>query len=332
MPVTSVTKLLTRLPGAACVARIAPGLISCFVLAVLVGGCSNDLASTHIPEGPPVSAAEHVAEVEEWVAQRHDELLQPDGWLSLVGLMWLDEGESSFGADSANDLVYTSSGTPAKVGVFFVDSETVYFEPAPGLEINTTDGEPVTGSLVMRAPRVDGEEADPFPVLTWGSLRWNVIERQDRFAVRLKDARSPVLLDFEQIERFPIGRAWRLDALFEPYPEPKPIMIPNILGTISEGESPGAVVFIVGGEIYRLDTWKDSDDPGSFFTAFGDLTNRDSTYGGGPDENGYTVVDFNRAYNPPCVFTPYATCPLPPAQNRLPVAIEAGEKIYKPRS
>ncbi len=314
-----------------CLALVVSGL--------LAGGCSSDPAAEGIPEGPPVTAAEHAANVEEWKAERRGSLLERDGWLSLVGLMWLDEGESSFGSDQARDLVYTASETPAAVDVFVVDGETVSFEPDPDLEIVTVDGERVIDSVVMRAPRVEGENSGPFPVLTWGSLRWQVMRRQGRFAVRLKDALSPVLLNFDHIEMFPTDRSWRVDARFELYDPPKPIMIPNVLGTVGEGESPGAVVFVVDGEIHRLDTWKDSDDPENFFTAFADLTNRDSTYGGGrflwidaPDQNGYTVVDFNRSYNPPCVFTPYATCPLPPDQNRLPFAIEAGEKTFKPNT
>lgn len=314
-----------------CLALVVSGL--------LAGGCSSDPAAAGIPEGPPVTAAEHAADVEEWGAARRGALLERDGWLSLVGLMWLDEGENSFGADPARDLVYTASETPAAVGVFVVDGETVSFEPVPDLEIVTLDGERVIDTVVMRAPRVEGEDSGPFPVLTWGSLRWQVIRRQDRFAVRLKDALSPVLLNFDHIEMFPIDRSWRVDARFEFYDPPKPILIPNILGTVGESESPGAVVFVVDGKIHRLDTWKDSDNPENFFTAFADLTNRDSTYGGGrflwidaPDENGYTVVDFNRSYNPPCVFTPYATCPLPPEQNRLPFAIEAGEKTFTPNA
>ena len=315
-----------------CLALVVSGLSA--------GGCSSDpAADAGIPEGPPVTATEHAVDVEEWRAGRHGSLLERDGWLSLVGLMWLDEGENSFGSDPTRDLVYTASETPTAVGVFVVDGETVRFEPDPDLEIVTLDGERVIDTVVMRAPRVEGEDSGPFPVLTWGSLRWQVIRRQDRFAVRLKDALSPVLLNFDHLEMFPVDRSWRVDARFEFYDPPKTIMIPNILGTVGEGESPGAVVFVVDGEIHRLDTWKDSDDPENFFTAFADLTNRDSTYGGGrflwidaPDENGYTFVDFNQSYNPPCVFTPYATCPLPPQQNRLPFAIEAGEKNFKPNT
>ncbi len=338
-----VPQLQTMSSDSPCPVRNVRARVLCLVLVgsgLLATGCSSDpAAAVDIPEGPPVTAVEHAADVAEWETRRRETLNEPDGWLSLVGLMWLDEGENSFGSDQARDLVYTASETPPAVGVFVVSGETVSFEPAADLEINTVDGERVAGSVVMQAPRIEGEEADPFPILTWGPLRWHVIRRKGQFAVRLKDALSPILADFDRIEMFPVERSWRLDARFEPYDEPKTIMIPNILGTVGESESPGAVVFVVDGEIYRLDTWKDSDDPDNFFTAFGDLTNRHSTYGGGrflwidaPDENGYTFVDFNRAYNPPCVFTPYATCPLPPEQNRLPLAIEAGEKIFKPRS
>ncbi len=174
------------------------------------------------------------------------------------------------------------------------------------------------------------------PTLRWGTLSWFVIKRGDRIGVRLKDSANPLLSSFEGVPMFDVDPAHRYEGRFETYDPPGLIMIPTILGDLNETESPGAVVFEVEGETHRLDMWKDSDDPANFFTAFADLTNGDETYGGGkfiwvdaPDEQGRVVVDFNKSYNPPCVFTPYATCPLPPQQNRLDLAIRAGEKVFK---
>ena len=270
-----------------------------------------------------VTVAEHVADVEEWRAWRRGTLEQPDGWLSLDGLIWLEEGESTFGSDPSSDIVYAEHGTPLFLGTFFVDGETARYEAAPDVVIGIVDSDEVVTSIVARQPPVEGADPVPTPVMTWGPLRWHVIQRREQLAIRLKDAMSPVLTGFDGIDMFPIQQEWRVAARFEFYDPVKPIMIPNILGTVGEGESPGAVIFEYDGETYRLDMWKDSDDPENFFTAFGDATNRDSTYGGGrfiwvdaPDANGHTVIDFNKAYNPPCVFTPYSTCPLPPGQLR----------------
>jgi hypothetical protein len=347
--------------------RLPPSTAPALALALLVGICAACAAPA--PDAtvvPGITAGEHRAVVEAWRAKRHASLEQPDGWLSLVGLMWLEEGDNTFGADPGNDLVYDGEGVPARLGTFTVDGEVVRFQPEAGITVgilgegfaveaaDRSAGEaasapsaaaarsqvegpaqPAAAALIMRQPAVEGAESST-PIATWGTLQWFVMRREGQFVVRMKDSRSPVLLGFEGVEMFPIDRAWRFEARFEPYEPAKTIMIPNILGSIGEGRSPGAVVFEAGGETHRLDMWKDSDDPANFFTAFADQTNRRSTYGGGrfiwvdaPDEDGRTVIDFNRAYNPPCVFTPYATCPLPPEQNRLPLAIEAGEKIFE---
>ena len=168
-----------------------------------------------------------------------------------------------------------------------------------------------------------------------GSLQWHVIKRQERFAIRLKDSLSSTRIEFPGIEMFDLNPEWRFVATFDRYDPPRTIKVPNILGTVSDQPSPGAVVFKVGRKKYRLDVTQERDNP-NYFIAFGDSTNGFETYGGGrfvwvdvEDENGRVVLDFNKSYNPPCVFTDYSTCPLPPRQNRLPLRIEAGEKDYK---
>ena len=161
-----------------------------------------------------------------------------------------------------------------------------------------------------------------------------MIERQDLVGIRLKDTANAAIAQFQGIDTFPVDVAWSIPARFDRYDPPKDIEVPNILGYVSRQPSPGAVVFRVDEVRYRLDV---TGDPGasSFFVTFGDATNGRETYGGGrflavvaPDERGRTHIDFNLAYNPPCVFTAFATCPLPPPQNRLPIRIEAGEKMY----
>ena len=305
------------------------------ILAIIVAGCGP--AATTTSEPPTISEDEHLRVVEAWQANRIAELKEPDGWLSLVALMWLDEGDSTFGSDATSDLVYGGGDTPPRLGTFVVNGETVRFEAAPGVRVGVVDGEETVSSTVVRQPPGDGGgEAPAVPVLTWGPLRWHVIRRLEQFAVRLKDATSPALLAFEGIDSFPVDRAWRFGARFEAYDPPLTIRIPNILGNVNETKSPGAVVFEADGQTHRIDVWFDSEAEDGFFTVFGDATNRETTYGGGrflwidePDETGRTVIDFNLAYNPPCVFTDYATCPLPPEQNRLPIRVEAGERMYE---
>jgi len=171
-------------------------------------------------------------------------------------------------------------------------------------------------------------------VLELGSLRWYVMARQDRFAVRLMDAQSRVRTEFEGIDHYPVTLDWRVMARWDPYDPVKTIQVPNVLGTVREQASAGALVFEVDGATHRLDVHGDVGEE-RYFTVFADGTNGDTTYDGGryvwvdaPDQDGWVVLDFNKSYNPPCVFTDYATCPLPTPQNRLPLAVTAGEKKY----
>jgi uncharacterized protein (DUF1684 family) len=167
-----------------------------------------------------------------------------------------------------------------------------------------------------------------------GSLRWFAIQRRDLVGVRLKDTANATIGEFQGVESFPVDIGWLIPARFDRYDPPRVIEVPTVLGTVSEQPSPGAVVFRVDGRRYRLDV-TGQPDADRFFVTFGDLTNGKETYGGGrfltvdaPDARGRMLIDFNRAYNPPCVFTAYATCPLPTPDNRLRVRIEAGEKMY----
>jgi uncharacterized protein (DUF1684 family) len=167
-----------------------------------------------------------------------------------------------------------------------------------------------------------------------GTLSLYLIERGNRTAVRVKDSASAPRRRFSGIESFPVREAWRVPARLDRYPPKKSIPIPNVLGGVTQEPSPGAVVFTVGGREYRLDAVEEEGEK-DLFLIFGDRTNGVVTYGAGrflyvspPGADGRTVVDFNKAYNPPCAFTPFATCPLPPPQNRLPIAVEAGEKRY----
>ncbi len=186
----------------------------------------------------------------------------------------------------------------------------------------------------MAGPVTLASDADEdTTMLRRGSLLFYLIRRGDRLGVRVKDSQSEARRNFRGLDYFPIDPGWRIEARFEPYDPPKSISVPNVLGQDNAEKSPGAVVFEHGGKTYRLDPVLERGET-DYFVIFGDRTNGNETYGAGrflyvkPPVDGRTVIDFNKAYNPPCVFTEYATCPLPPPQNKLPIRIEAGEKEY----
>ena len=198
----------------------------------------------------------------------------------------------------------------------------------PAVEI-TAAGVPVT-SLDLKD---DTEDRGP-TILKFGTLLLNVIKRGDRVGVRVKDSDSRTRREFKGLEYYPIDPKWRIEARFEPYQPPKIIPITNVLSMTDDETSPGALVFEVGGTTYRVDPILEKGET-DLFVIIADGTTGKETYGAGrylyvspPDKSGKVVIDFNKAYSPPCAFTNYATCPLPPPQNRLPFRIEAGEKKY----
>ncbi len=278
--------------------------------------------------GAAPTAEAHRSEIEAWRAKRTANLHREDGWLTLVGLFWLEEGENRFGSDpKSNRIVFPAGTAPKTMGSLDLagGSVTLRAKPEAGL---TSGGRPVTAMRL--ATDAEGEAT----LLQHGRLRFYVIRRGSRLGVRVKDSQNPARLAFRGIESFPVDLAWRIEARFDAYDPPKTIPVPNILGSVENEKSPGAVVFRLAEREYRLDAIRESGSE-DLFLIFGDVTNGRETYGGGrflyaapPDKAGRVVLDFNKAYNPPCVFTPYATCPLPPAGNRLPIRIEAGEKTY----
>lgn len=300
--------------------------VNAFLAGILVGCFLGETSETGVSAADEEMARSHEQEVLDWREERLASLQKPDGWLSLVGLDWLEEGSSTVGS-AEGSAVRLPEAAPAELGTLELSESVVRFRPAPDADL-TIDGEAPGGEPVEMVPDAAGE---PTTVAS-GSVSFYVIERQGRFAARVKDSEAATRRDFAGIDYFPIEPAYRVEARFEPHEPPKTIPIPTVLGTDDPSESPGAVVFEMAGETYRIDALPGGDD-GSLFLVFGDTTNGHTTYGGGrflytdpPAADGTVVVDFNRAYNPPCLFTPYATCPLPPPQNKLGVAVEAGEK------
>lgn len=267
----------------------------------------------------------YVKEIREWQAKRVAGLKKPDGWFSLVGLYWLNEGVNTFGSSSENDLVFPEDA-PAYIGLFYLDSEKVTVKINEGIEVLSDS------ALITQTEMTCDADGEP-TILEYGTLSWFVIKRStNKFGIRLRDSESEALKKFESIETFPVDEAWRVEAIFKEYNPPKIINVPSIIGYVEKEESPGALEFTINGKQYSLDVL---DTGNRFWLIFGDLTNGDETYGAGrflytdkPGTSGKTYIDFNKAYNPPCAFSRYATCPLPPKQNMLRAAITAGEKKY----
>ncbi len=306
---------------------------------VIIGGFFTAslllLACESTPPPALSSPEEHRSEIERWEARRVEGLEEPDSWLSVVGLFWLAPGENTIGSDERMAVALPGEGVPGFLGTLTLRGQGSFeFEYAPGVqaEAAAADAVPSPDSGTPVSFRVDSPEGGP--VFRWGTLSWFVIERYGEYAVRLRDSAAPALRDFHGLETFPVSTDWRILGHFDRYDPPREIATPNVLDVPSTSLSPGAVVFQVDGEEYRLDVTGDAD-ASSYFIVFGDETNGEETYAGGrflgvaaPTAGDWIVIDFNRAYNPPCVFTPYATCPVPPEQNKLPIRVEAGERMY----
>ncbi len=284
-----------------------------------------------VPEAVAGTPADYVAEIEAWREQRVGSLTSDDGWLSLVGLYWLEPGDNTFGSTPDNSLIFPEKA-PNHAGTFHLADGKVTVDPAPrsGIVLAADPGVPVAGKEL--ASDAQGEPT----VLELGSLRFYVIQRGDRVGVRVKDTESPARKAFAGLDYFPIDPAWRVEAHLE-RAEGATVPVPNVLGQVEDVPSPGTLVFELpggGGRTFRLRPILEEGSD-ELFIVFGDPTNGRRTYGGGrflyadaPGPDGRVVLDFNRAYNPPCSFTPYATCPLPPPGNKLPLAVTAGEEKY----
>jgi uncharacterized protein (DUF1684 family) len=272
------------------------------------------------------TGAAYTDEVEQWKSKRLASLKGEDGWLSLVGLHWLKEGENRVGSNPSSEVLLPEGKAPRVAGSIFLKGGATRIEARPDSGI-TSEGKPVA-SLDLQ-PDTSGKPT----VLKLGTLTFHVIKRGERLGVRVKDSASPERTNFRGLEYFPVDEHWRVEARFEPHNPPKTIPIMNVLGMEEDTPSPGSLVFDLNGQTYRLDALTEEGEE-QFFVIFADQTSGKETYGAGrylyagpPDSAGRLLIDFNEAYSPPCAFTKYATCPLPPEQNKLPLRVEAGEKF-----
>ena len=263
--------------------------------------------------------------LEKWRAEKEAELKSDDGWLTVAGLFWLKEGVNRFGTDASNEIVLPEGSAPAKAGEFEFRAGKTTLRVGNGVAA-TSGGKPVT-TIELKT-----DEKQKPDIINIGSLALNVIKRGERYGVRVRDKNSKQRREFTGLRWFDIKESYRVTATFVRYDKPKEIEIPNVLGDVNRMPSPGYVTFKLDGREYRLDPVLEDKD--KLFFIFSDSTSGKATYGAGRflyadlPEGETVVLDFNRAINPPCAFTPFATCPLPPRQNRLRVAIEAGELNY----
>jgi len=284
------------------------------------------LALVLLAASPPVSDA-YQKEIEAWRQAREARLRSDDGWLTVAGLFWLKEGENQLGSDPGATVVLPAHSAPARAGILRVHKGKVTIEPAAGVAI-TLGGKPV-GKMDLR-----GDVPGPPDVLVLGQSKFFVIERNGKLAIRMRDLQSPARKSFTGVRWFPIRKEYRVVGRFTPHPTPKKMTIPNVLGLVEEMISPGYVTFQLQGKELRLDPVYETPAQDELFFIFRDRTAGKETYGAGrffyadKPKNGEVIVDFNKAYTPPCAFTRFATCPLPPRQNQLSVRVEAGELDY----
>lgn len=254
------------------------------------------------------------AQIAEWRRQREAALQADGGWLTVTGLFWLHEGANSFGPGPSHDIDLPAEPALGNGGTFELHGRRVTLR----MDGRTRDLTPDSGG-----------QPD---IVTLGGLTLFVIQRGDRYVIRLRDLHSRLRKEFTGLHYFPVNEAYRIRTRL--VPDPKKIPIPNVLGQIQDLPSPGYVEFELLGKKLRLTPVEESPHALSFI--FRDLTSGKETYGSGrfldtqSSNDGEIELDFNKAYNPPCAFTPYATCPLPPKENRLAVRIAAGEMKYGP--
>jgi len=270
-----------------------------------------------------------------WRSEHAAELLKPDGWLSLVGLEWLQPGDNSVGSAADNTIRITSG--PAHLAVLHLESESVTINPPPG---GFPEDFRVAGASAKSQPlRAEPNNDKVAPRLTIGTLSMYVIRRENRFALRIKDAKSPSIVGFQGLKWYPPNDRYRVTAKWIPYSPYKTITLATLVGTNYDQPVPGAAEFTINGKSFRLEPVLEDPTVAKLFFILRDTTSTSTTYGAcrflytgfptnGLDKPGELVLDFNRLENPPCAYTPFSTCPLPPPGNRLPIPLPVGEQRY----
>jgi len=270
---------------------------------------------------PEVQSPAYQQDYAKWRKELDDSRRQ--NWLTLVGLFWLREGDNRVGGDQKDEVPLPAAKAPDQVGVIEFHSGHAVFKALPSAKVTNGDKPVRTIELL---PDTTGKPT----VLQLGDLRFHLIQREQKFGIRVKDSHSPALADFKATDFYSLNDNYMVEANFIPYDKPRKVAIPTVLGQDAQMDSPGEVEFTLNGKKIRLQALTEGSPDLTFIIK--DQTSGKGTYPAGrfldadPPKDGKVTIDFNRAYNPPCAFTAYATCPLPPKQNWLPTAVEAGEK------
>lgn len=275
---------------------------------------------------PAIARNDYVESIEKWRAEQEESLKKDGGWLTVSGLFWLKEGLNTVGGGPDFDVRLTDNFKQGKFGEISFKNGVATLKVENGVEAECD------GKNVSVIDLVSDEKGQPTEIHT-GSQIFFLINRDDRFGIRLKDNKSKARLNFKGRHWFLVDESYKVTARFEAWPEPRELEVPNILGGHFKMKSPGTLKFDLKGKQYSLEPVLE-DGEKELFIIFRDDSNDKDTYAAGrflyADQpvNGETVLDFNKAKNPPCAFTPFATCPLPPPQNSLALEINAGEKRY----
>lgn len=304
----------------------ATGLALALLLAACTGGSGGGAEAEGQARAPADPA--FVADHEAWRAERRASLLEPDGWASLIGLHWIELPAHYVGSGATNGIRLAKG--PEKLGLLQQQGGRIWLVPDPEAVLTVADA-PVKERLEL-LPDVSGTPT--IVAFDEGKGQLSLVDRGGRKALRVKHAEAASLTGLGPLEYWPADPSWRVQARFVAHPPGKTIPIMDITSRQAPQPNPGVVEFEHGGASYRLEALEGED--GGLFLVFADRTSGHESYGAGrylytaaPDADGRVPVDFNRAYNPPCVFTDFATCPLPPPENRLDLAVTAGEKKYR---
>jgi uncharacterized protein len=295
------------------------------IVAVIAFACSLSIAAAPHRAARADEAAAYRTSIEKWRQEYEADLTSDHGWLTISGLFWLHDGENRFGSDPTNDIVLSDSA-PADAGVFEFHAGKTIAHIKPGVTATMNDKPVVTAEL-----RPDSREDR----IKLGSLTLWVHASGDRYAIRLRDPNSALRHDFHGLTWFPVDESYRVTARFVTYEQPKKVSIQNLAGDSLVLPLNGFAVFTLHGQEFRLEGYFDPpENPTAVSFVIRDLTSGKETYAAARfldvdvPKDGNVILDFNEAYNPPCAYNPYTTCPLPPPGNRLRTRIEAGEKAY----
>ena len=265
---------------------------------------------------------QYVQEFTQWQENRIKRLKSESGWLNLAGLYWLAEGENTIGSDSSNSILFPESA-PDFCGSIVKNKDEIKYYVHPGSEI-------YINSEILTEAKLEPDITQNPSICKTGSFEWFIIKRDDLYGIRLRDFENPRIDQLKEIPSFPVEKRWIKKAKFEAFHDPDSIEVATMVGGTETYEVPGKIIFRHKGKKYELFPFRSGK---GFFIILGDKTSAIETYAAGrymytdaPDENNELILDFNKAYNPPCAFSPFATCPLPPPENRLDLAITAGEK------